>query len=169
MAPVLFLFLMAALVEIIDKEWARNQIECVELCRESDETYEAGQIFKHNIKKCNASTSLVRFRINGTYYVDDIASLFRSRRDPIVGMPIIQSILSDLGMEMHVGKMIEGARSKSKTECIYFPPSDYFKKLRLQAGTNGLELELATQGNDENLTVDENLYLNRVKKHLMSP
>ncbi len=63
-------------------------------------------------------------------------------------------------MEMHVGKIIEGTRSKSKTECIYFPPSDYFKKLRLQAETNGLELELASQDNDDIVAVDENLYLN---------
>ena len=85
MAAVIFLFLMAALVEIIHKEWKRNQIECVEFCRESDETYEKGQIFRHDVEKCNASSSLVRFRVNGTYYVDDIASLFRSLRDLRVG------------------------------------------------------------------------------------
>jgi hypothetical protein len=168
MAAVLFLFLMATVVEIIDKEWERNQIECVEFCRESDGTYKDGQIFRHNIKKCNASKGLVRFRINGTYYVDDIAALFRTRRDINIGLPIIQSILSDLGMEMHVGSVVDGKRLKSKTECIYFPPHDYFKRVRLEQGTRQLPtsssdpqlLPPESQATDENKSDEERFYLN---------
>ena len=168
MAAVLFLFLMATVVEIIDKEWERNQIECVEFCRESDDTYKAGQIFRHDIRKCNASKGLIRFRINGTYYVDDIAALFCSRRDLNIGLPIIQSILSDLGMEMHVGSVVDGKRLKSKTECIYFPPHEYFKRLRLEQGTRQLPTSSSDsqllfpepQTADENKTDEERFYLN---------
>lgn len=138
MSCVLFLFLMAALVEIIDKEWKCNNIECVEFCRESDETYSSDQIFKHDIKKSEASKGRFRFRINGTYDVDDIAALFRSRIDLNKGLPIIQSILADLGMEMHVGKIEDGKRTKPKTECIYFPPHNYFQRLRLEEGARHL-------------------------------
>ena len=51
MAPVLFLFLMAVMAELLDKFWEREGIQSCELLRESDETYCKGQILRHNVKK----------------------------------------------------------------------------------------------------------------------
>jgi len=54
-------------------------------------------------------------------------------------------------MEMHVGSVVDGKRLKSKTECIYFPPHDYFKRLRLEQGTR----QLPTSSSDPQLLSPE--------------
>ena len=87
MAPVLFLFLMSAFSEILEATWEREGIQRVEFMRESDETYEEGQIFRHNVHKCRRSTNVVFFIVDNTIYVDDTAVPFTSREELCKGMP----------------------------------------------------------------------------------
>lgn len=54
MAPVLFLFLMAAFEELVDKAWERENMERIELMRESDDTFHKGQLLRHDIKRCES-------------------------------------------------------------------------------------------------------------------
>ena len=76
MAPVLFLFLMSMVADLLEKAWEENDIDRVSFVRESDETYHDGQIFRHDIKKCTRSDTVVSFNVNYTIYVDDKALPF---------------------------------------------------------------------------------------------
>ena len=49
MAPVLFLFIMAAMMQLLDDIWERENMEKVEFLRESDDFYRKGQLARHNI------------------------------------------------------------------------------------------------------------------------
>ena len=63
-------------------------------------------------------------------YVDDMAIPFANRQQLCKGMPLVQQLLSDLGLEMHIGKRIgENTYKVSKTECVFFSPPCYFKDL----------------------------------------
>jgi hypothetical protein len=69
-------------------------------------------------------------------YVDDTALVFASRNEMIKALPLAQKLFSDLGMEMHVGQRPDSIDEKtglrkikeSKTECMFIPPSGYFKR-----------------------------------------
>lgn len=137
MAPVLFLFLMAAVSDLIDQAWESEGIEKVEFMRPSNEDFQTGKLHRHPMKKNRAGEIIVNdqhisFHVNTTIYVDDMAVPFTSREQLMKGSPIIQSIFSKLGMEVHVGKEEEvidentGERKtvitkKSKTECVWYP------------------------------------------------
>ena len=130
MAPVLFLFVMAAMGELLDKIWEKAGIQSCELMRESDETYRKGQIFRHNVTKCAKSETIVKFKVNFTIYVDDKALPFVSRSQLCKGIPLVQALFKRLGMEMHIGHRVEETNINrdivekildSKTECVFFP------------------------------------------------
>ena len=121
LSPVLFLFIMSAVTETLDKELERNGIEKPK-CRgvNSQEIYQGlltGQIPKNF--KSGREISLLEF-----LYIDDGAFVFGSRANLIKGLKIIKRVFEDFGLEMHVGTSIEA----SKTECIFYPTSDWFKK-----------------------------------------
>ena len=61
MAPVLFLFLMAAISQVIDQEFEQNSIEKIEFLRKSDDKYHEGQIFRHDVKRCGRVVLVVLF------------------------------------------------------------------------------------------------------------
>ena len=144
MAPVLFLFLMSIVADLLEKAWEENDIDRVSFVRESDETYRGGQIFRHNVKKCSRSNSLISFNVDYTIYVDDKALPFVSREQMCKGLPLVQAIFKRLGMEMHVGSLTEklndetGMTEKiieeSKTECTFFHPPGFYKQLALANG-----------------------------------
>ncbi|KAL7547821.1 hypothetical protein ACHAWF_011093 [Thalassiosira exigua] len=54
MAPVLFLFLMAALSELLEDTWEREGIVRTEACRESDETFRKGQLQLQAVARARA-------------------------------------------------------------------------------------------------------------------
>ena len=130
MAPVLFLFLMAAFAELMEDVWERENMEKVEFLRESDDTYRKGQLFRHSVKSCKKSASVILFDIMATIYVDDTAVPFTSRSQLCKGLSLIQKLFSDLGMEMHTGswtkrisketgEMERVVAKESKTECVF--------------------------------------------------
>jgi len=146
MAPVLFLFLMAAVSDLIDQAWEREGIEKVEFMRPSNEDFPTGQIHRHNMKKNKVTGEIivndqhVSFHVNTTIYVDDAAVPFTSRKQLMKGLPIVQSIFSKLGMEVHVGKEEEVTdentgesktvlTKKSKTEVVWFPAPGEIRSL----------------------------------------
>ena len=114
-------------------------MERIELMRESDDTFHKGQLLRHDIKPCAKSPSVIIFYILMTIYVDDTAVPFTSRNQLVKGMSIIYSILAQLGLEMHVGKQIDGEWGASKTECIFFPEGAFFKQ-------QAVEMELPARG-----------------------
>ena len=109
MAPVLFLFLMAAVSDLIDQAWEHEGIKRVEFLRPSDNEFHEGQLHRHIMKKNKtgeiiANDQHISFYVNATIYVDNCALPFVSRDQLMLGLPIVQSIFSKLGMEVHVGK-----------------------------------------------------------------
>jgi len=138
MAPVLFLFLMAAVSDLIDQAWDREGIEKVEFRRPSDEDIHTGQLIRHTVRKDKTTGEVIvndqhiSFKVNATIYVDDMALPFTTRVQVMRGLPIAESIFSRLGMEVHVGveeeviDEITGEhkvvlKKKSKTEVVWFP------------------------------------------------
>ncbi|KAL7549376.1 hypothetical protein ACHAWF_012644 [Thalassiosira exigua] len=151
MAPVLFLFLMATFSELLEKAYDEAGIIRVQVCRESDETFRKGQLFRHNVKKCSKSATTVLATIDNVIYVDDEGLPFVSRAQSEKGLPIAQQIMSYLGLEMHIGRRLtvtdaDGVDQEvikaSKTECVFFPAPGYFKQRAIESGASEEEILL---------------------------
>jgi hypothetical protein len=112
MAPVLFLFLMQALAETLEKEWKNNNIAIPEFRHfpNSRKGRLLGQDWKAKGKA---------FELFYLLYVDDGAFSFTNLNDMIKASKIIRDTMSRLGLIMHIGK--DGG--KSKTEAMYYPPT----------------------------------------------
>jgi hypothetical protein len=135
MAGVLFLFLMTAFADLMEKKFTQAGISRPEMMRESDESFHKGQFIRHDIAKCHKSPTVISFIVDLAIYVDDIAVAFPSREQLEKGIRIIQSIFTSLGMEMHIGeKTSETTWGESKTECLYIPPAKELKQLTLDMG-----------------------------------
>ena len=68
------------------------------------------------------STRLTAFEIFQLLYVDDGAFPFPDRNKLTAGINLIQSHFARFGLEIHIGR--EG--ESSKTECVFFPPPQFF-------------------------------------------
>lgn len=84
-----------------------------------------------------------------TIYVDDTAVPFTSRNQLVKGMSIIYSILAQLGLEMHVGKQIDGEWGASKTECIFFPEGAFFKHQAVEMELPARDVLALSEGAEE--------------------
>ncbi|KAL7539446.1 hypothetical protein ACHAWF_006408 [Thalassiosira exigua] len=158
MAPVLFLFLMNAFSDLLDDAYEREGIERIEVCKESDDTFRKGQLFRHDVGKCLKSKSVEMIVMDRSIYVDDMALPYTSRAQLQKGAQIAQQILEDLGMEMHIGKKksimdADGNEQvvvkASKTECIFFPASGYFKERAIESGASEEDISLISMGEEE--------------------
>ena len=69
------------------------------------------------------STKLTAYEIIQCLYVDDGAFPFSTRGDLQRGMDLIHHHFGRFGLDMHIG---QGALT-SKTECVFFPPPQFFQ------------------------------------------
>ena len=122
MAPVLFLFLMDAFAKLLEKTWERENMEKITFKRESDDTYRKGQVFRQEIKKCDKSTTLTFVQVLLAMYVDDMAIPFASRQQLCKGMPLVQQLLSNLGLEMHMENESVRIHTKFLKQSVYSSP-----------------------------------------------
>ena len=99
-------------------------------------------IIWHDIKKCCKSSSLEKYVITDIIYVDDKALPFTSRQQLCKGLPIAQRLMTELGLEMHIGQHLtvtsedntpKAITKESKTECIFFPSPGYFNQLAIDS------------------------------------
>jgi hypothetical protein len=156
MAGVLFLFLMTAFADLMEKKFAQAGILRPEMMRESDESFHKGQFIRHDITKCRKSPTLISFIVDLAVYVDDTAAAFPSREQLEKGSRIIQSIFTSLGMEMHIGvKTSETTWGESKTECLYIPPAKELKQLALDMGLSKDDIVLLTNDMPEDDVIFE--------------
>ena len=81
-APVLFLFIMMAFAETLDKEWVRSGLHMMQFKRQSNSPQSARRITSHPRKSFSHSTL---FEIFCMLYVDDGAFTFLSRRELEIG------------------------------------------------------------------------------------
>jgi hypothetical protein len=123
MAPVLFLFLMTAFAETLEIVWREQGIPVLKVMTASADDMIKGKICSHT-PTMFAAKALTAYEILQCLYVDDGAFPFESREDLIRGMNLIFHHFGRFGLEMHIGR---GA-STSKTECVFFPPPQFFKK-----------------------------------------
>ena len=160
MAPVLFLFLMTAFAESLEKEYDRNNIKKIELHRASDEDLISGNaILKSHKPKQYSSTGrnepkLKYWEAMLFLYVDDGAFPFATREEMTQGATVIFDHFARFGLEMHLGYEKDGKIQPSKTECVFFPTPQYFDKMEatatLENGTeNQAEMRIASKRSKE--------------------
>ena len=99
-APVLFLFLMMAFAETIEKEWDKHGIQRIEFNQHDNSPHSVGRLTSHPAKNFSQGTL---FDIFCMLYVDDGAFAFASRRDLEIGAYLVYKQFECLGLQMYVG------------------------------------------------------------------
>ena len=121
MAPVLFLFLMSAAAETLESAWKKADIEVLTVAHSPDDELNTGCVRGHT-PRMYTSRKLTAYEIYQLLYVDDGAFPFPTRDTLIKGLTLVHSHLARFGLEVHIGR--DGA--PSKTECVFFPPPQFF-------------------------------------------
>jgi hypothetical protein len=136
MAPVLFLFLMSVAAETLEPAWQQADIEVLTVVRTKDDEIDTGYIRGHT-PRIYTSRKLTAYKIYQLLYVDDGAFPFPTRVALIKGLSLIYSYLARFGLEVHIGRGDES----SKTECVFFPPPQFFNDSRFSdpAITDGID------------------------------
>jgi len=124
MAPVLFLFLMTAFAETLEIVWKDQGIPILSVMTAADEHLAEGKICSHTPAMFR-SKKLAKYEILQCLYIDDCAFPFGTREDLQRGMELVYCHFARFGMEMHIGR----GSSESKTECVFFPPPQFFQRL----------------------------------------
>ena len=124
MAPVLFLFLMTLFAETLEIVWKDQDIPILSVMTATDEHLAEGKICSHTPEMFK-SKKLSSYEILQCLYVDDGAFPFGTREDLQRGMELIYHHFARFGLEMHIGR----GSSESKTECVFFPPPQFFQRL----------------------------------------
>ena len=115
MAPLLFLFLMQAMAEALEKEWTKNDIDVLQ--------------FRHLVNKQGGRLLGQGWRASGkllelyySLYVDaDGVFLFTNRKDTVTASRLIHGTMARFSLIMHIGR--DGKRCK--IEAMYHPPTSY--------------------------------------------
>ena len=124
MAPVLFLFLMTAFAETLELIWRDRDIPILSVMTAADEHLAEGKICSHTPAMFR-SEKLTAYGILQCLYVDDGAFPFGTREDLQQGMELVYHHFARFGLEMHIGC----SASELKTECVFFPPPQFFRHL----------------------------------------
>ena len=124
MAPVLFLFLMTAFAETLELVWKERDIPILRVMTTANEHIAEGKICSHTPTMFK-SKKLTAYEILKCLYVDDGIFPFGTREDLQRGTELIFHHFTRFGLEMHIGR---GAL-ESKTECVFFPPPQFFQRL----------------------------------------
>jgi len=124
MAPMLFLFLMTAFAETLELVWKNENIPILSVMTAADEHFAEGRICSHTPAMVR-STKLTAYSILQCLYVNDGACPFGTRDDLQRGVELIYHHFARFGLEMHIGR----GTAESKTECVFFPPPQFFQRL----------------------------------------
>ena len=115
MAPILFLFIMQAFSEILERKWTSEwDMEPPDFRFLPTKNVERGRLLGQNAK-----TSGTPFDFFYQLYVDDGVFLFTNKDDMTRGAGLIYDLFAELGLKMHIGRN----GSQSKTEAVFFPTS----------------------------------------------
>jgi len=128
LALVLFLFLMTAFAETLEIVWKQQEIPVVSVVTATGENMINGRLCSHTPTMFKWK-NLTAYEILQWLYVVDDAFLFGTRDDLQRGMNLIYHHFGRFGMEMHIGR----GTSMSKTECIFFPPPQFFQHSQQRA------------------------------------
>jgi hypothetical protein len=120
LSPVVFLFVMTAFSEILDKKWQAAGLPRIETKHTPLDQLSTGQLTGHikPSKKEGANTHITQ-----ALFLNDSGFPFNSREDAIVGTKLIRSTFTSLGLEMHCG---DNTSNKSKTEILWIPAPSFY-------------------------------------------
>ena len=120
LSPVIFLFVMSAFSEILDKKWTAAGITKVEIEHTPLDQLADGQLTGHrNPTKKRGSTT----NVTQTLFLDDSGFPFNTREEAITGTKLVIETFASLGLEMHCGNK---TTNKSKTEILWVPPPSFY-------------------------------------------
>ena len=89
-------------------------------------------------KTFQEGTSLELFSV---LYVDDGAFPFENREQMTKGVHLISDHFKRFGPEMHIGR----GKKMSKTECVFFPPPDFFCRLKNTLAQENGDIDALTE------------------------
>ena len=120
LSPVIFLFVMSAFSEILDKKWTAAGITKVEAKHTPLNELANGQLTGHKnpLKKRGSTTHITQ-----TLFLDDSGFPFNTREEAITGTKLVKETFASLGLEMHCGNK---TTDKSKTEILWVPPPSFY-------------------------------------------
>ena len=124
MTPVLFLLLMTAFTETLELVWKDQDIPILRVMTAADEHFAEGKICSHTPVMFQ-SKKLTAYGILQCLYVNDGAFPLGTRDDLQRGMVLIYCHFVQFGLEMHIGR----GTSESNTDCVFFPPPQFFQRL----------------------------------------
>jgi hypothetical protein len=131
LSPVLFLFIISVVSEVLKTEFAKAKIPCVTYRKvEEEEIINEGQLISHAPRTQNGGET---FAIIDLFFVDDGAFPFPTREAMVGGAPIVDEILKKFDLLMHVGATLEnGEEIRAKTECVFYPPPGFLDTITIQ-------------------------------------
>jgi hypothetical protein len=115
---------MTAFAETLEIVWKDQDVPILSVMTATDEHLAEGKICSHTPAMFR-SKKLSSYEILQCLYVDDGAFPFGTREDLQHGMELIYHHFARFGLEMHIGR----GSSESKTECVFFPPPQFFQRL----------------------------------------
>jgi hypothetical protein len=130
MAPVLFLFLMSAAAETLKSAW-KNNIKVLTVAHSPDDALDAGCVRGHTPHMYLSRRLTAYKEIYQLLYVDDEAFPFPTRAALIKGLTLVHSHLARFGLKVVIGQNGD----PSKTECVFFPPPQFFDDIQSSAPT----------------------------------
>ncbi len=116
-SSVIFLFLMSAFAETLEKEWKQSSLP--EAIFKNVTNASKGQLTGHLKGSAKRGLDLI---IHQILYIDNGAFLFEMREDATLGLNLINKVYAKLGLEMHIGR----GENQSKTEAIYVPKASFY-------------------------------------------
>jgi hypothetical protein len=111
-SSVIFLFLMSAFAETLEKEWKQSGLP--EATFKNVTNASKGQLTGHLKSSAKRALELI---IHQILYIDDRAFFFETREDAMLGLNLINKVFAKLGIEMHIGR----GNNQSKTKVMYVP------------------------------------------------
>ena len=117
LGPILFILLIQAVTSTLDKKWNFATPDFPKHPLKKDSNIAYNPLLKKKVSKTIISTSVSFWK---SYYVDDTANEFLSRKDIEDASKLIKSHFTSFGLTIHCGdKRNDG---KSKTEAMYISP-----------------------------------------------
>ena len=123
MDPVLFLFVVMAFAENLEKEWIKAGLQMVTLKQHPHSPRNRGILTDNKKKNFAQGTLLSLFCV---LYVEDGAFPLEDHNQITRSLSLIFYHFTRFGLDMHIGR---GDKS-SKTECVFFPPPGFLKRKR---------------------------------------
>jgi hypothetical protein len=98
-SSVIFLFLVSAFAETLEKEWTSNNIPQTEF--KNITNMPEGQLTGHTRENLQRGINLI---IHQILYINDGAFFFQTREDAERGLEMIHKVFALFGLEMHISR-----------------------------------------------------------------